>query len=94
MVLVPLRGERGDLETLYRLDPVGAFIWSRLAGGADEEAVVRDLVAGWEVDAETARADLRRFLGELAGAGLLADADTASGTDAARGEGTREETGA
>ncbi len=73
MVLVPVRGERGDLETLYRLDAVGAFIWKRLAGGAEVDEVVADLVDGWEVDAETARADLGRFLGELREAGLLAE---------------------
>lgn len=55
------------------LNPVGAFIWSRLSDH-DPEAVARALAGRFEVDLETARGDVRAFLDELLAEGLIVDA--------------------
>jgi hypothetical protein len=55
------------------LNPVGAFIWSRLADH-DEEAVARALAGRFEVDLETARGDVRAFLDDLRAEGLVTEA--------------------
>lgn len=55
------------------LNPVGAFIWSRLSDH-DAEAVALALAGRFAVDLETARGDVRAFLDELLAEGLIAEA--------------------
>ena len=59
--------------TVMGLNPVGAFIWSHLPDH-DAEAVARALAGRFEVDLQTARADVRTFLDELLAEGLIAEA--------------------
>lgn len=55
----------------FTLDEVGACVWERLRAGESFDQVVAAVVAGWEVDVVTARADLERLVDELVEAGLL-----------------------
>ncbi len=77
-VLVPIRGERGDLETLFRLDPVASLIWDQLAEPCTTEALVTAVTENFAVEAEAARRDLEAFLAELNAAELAAPAGTSS----------------
>jgi Coenzyme PQQ synthesis protein D (PqqD) len=49
----------------FGLDPVGTRIWELLASGRSSDEIVGALTAEYDVDAETCRADLARFLGTL-----------------------------
>lgn len=63
-----------DLNTsiYWSLDGVGAWIWERLAEGRTAESILEALGDEYDVQPETAREDLQRFLGELEQEGLVA----------------------
>lgn len=55
----------------FALDGVGTAIWNQLTGGRTPEETVATVVAGYEVDEATARADVQRLTTELVASGLL-----------------------
>jgi len=65
IVLVPVRGNVGDLASIYTLNPVGAFVWERLDGARTVAEVVGDVTAEFDVDTETATKDVVELLEEL-----------------------------
>lgn len=56
----------------YRLNETGAAIWKSLERRLDESAIVAELTRTFDVDADTAAAELRRTLRELRSRALLA----------------------
>jgi hypothetical protein len=64
-VLVPIHHDVADMEAIYTLDGVGARIWELLDGERDGQAVLRQIVEEYDVERETARADLIEFLEQL-----------------------------
>jgi hypothetical protein len=69
-VLLDLRGER-----YYSLDEVGTRIWALVAEHGHMETVCAHLMAMYEVDEETLRRDLQRFICGLVEAGLVTVAE-------------------
>ncbi|RKZ19905.1 hypothetical protein DRQ50_01185 [bacterium] len=61
----------GDGETTHSLDGLGAFIWKRLDGQQDLASVLAEVVAEYDVPADTATRDLLEFATALAEAGLV-----------------------
>jgi hypothetical protein len=55
----------------FSLDPVGSTIWDQLTAGKTPEETVAVLVAEYDVNEPTARADVERLAEELVAAGLL-----------------------
>ena len=49
----------------------GALLWNALASGTTKDELAGSLVAAYGIDAETAAADVDRFLTELRERGLL-----------------------
>ena len=60
-----------DGETTHSLDGLGAFIWRRLDGQRDLAAVLADVVAEYDVPADTATRDLLDFAAALTDSGLV-----------------------
>jgi hypothetical protein len=58
--------------TTIGLNPVGAFIWSRLDTDT-EEAIAEEMSAAFDVDRERAKADLASFLESLRERQLLVE---------------------
>ncbi len=58
-------------EATHSLDGLGAFIWKRLDGRHDLAAVLADVVAEYDVAADTAQRDLLEFAEALIGAGVV-----------------------
>ena len=71
LVLVPLVTHGADLDAIYNLNAVGAFIWDRLDGSAPGSAIVASLTEAFEVDPARAEADYLEFLGQLVGLGAV-----------------------
>lgn len=71
MLLVPVRGDMADLKGVFALNPVGAFIWDRLDGAVDEQALVRAICEAFVVSGETALLDARALLAALRDRGLV-----------------------
>jgi len=51
-----------------------ALLWRRLVAGATRRGLVEELVNTFDIDEERAVADVKAFLAQLEGAGLLATA--------------------
>ena len=49
----------------------GALLWNALAAGTTRDELANNLVAAYGIDADTAAADVERFLNDLRERGLL-----------------------
>jgi len=65
MLLLPIRKNLGDLESIYTLNEVAVRVWELLDGQRTVEAIRDLLVDEFEVTAVTAEADLADFLCQL-----------------------------
>lgn len=70
-ILVPIRHNVANLDYVYTLSPVAAKVWSLLDGTRSVEAIAHELCNEFDVEAETAAADVRELLDDLAGASLV-----------------------
>ena len=61
-----------DTESYFGLDEVGARIWDVLRDAPSVEAGVATLLAEFDVDESTLRADVERLLTQLVDGGLVA----------------------
>jgi hypothetical protein len=76
-VLVPLAGRGAEIDALYNLNRVGAFIWEQLDGRRDGHALVRALVGRFDVDEARAQADYLNFVAQLESIQAITRADKA-----------------
>lgn len=72
-LLVPIRGELSSLQRIFALNPVAEFVWSKLDGGTNGQAIVDGVVAEFDVEREQAEQDVSDFLKELEEAGLVVE---------------------
>jgi len=73
-VLVPLVSHGADLDAIYNLNAVGAFVWERLDGRTSGSDIVQALCAAFEVDEARAAADYLGFVGQLLDLGAVGTA--------------------
>ncbi|MGE0452513.1 MAG: PqqD family protein [Vicinamibacteria bacterium] len=64
-VLVPIVGRGAEIDGIFNLNGVGAFIWERLDGRRDGAAIVAELCARYAVAAPAAERDYRAFIEQL-----------------------------
>ena len=72
-VLVPFGQKMIDFNGMISLNKVGAFLAEKLQEETTREALVTAVVEKYDVDAETATADVSRFLDELRANKALAE---------------------
>ncbi len=65
-VLVPVRQNVGDLESIYTLNEVAAALWDRLETGQTVPGLAAALSAEYEVTPPKAESDVQAFLSEMA----------------------------
>ena len=70
-LLIPVRGELAKIKRVFVLDPVAEHIWSSIDGTRTTDDIQTSIVASFEIDEETARADLLDFISDLEDAGLI-----------------------
>ena len=70
-ILVPLHKDVADMDCIYTLNSVGAFIWEQLEQPASEHDLQSALLAAYDADPEVLTSDLARFLAEMRGIGAL-----------------------
>src|SRR5215469_14927640 len=71
MVVVPVRGQVGDLNAIYNLNEVGAFIWERIDGRNSVTQVVEAVHGEFEVALEQAEKETSEFMAALEAAGMI-----------------------
>ena len=76
-VLVPVRQNVGDLESIYTLNGVAADLWDRLDTPQTVENLAGALAAEYEVAEVQAASDVQAFLAEMAGLQLVEARDHA-----------------
>ena len=69
-VVLPMSGDL-DLNMMITLNDTGKFLWQLLEQDTDEDALVRALLAEYDVDAATARSAVARFLEKLKEYGFI-----------------------
>lgn len=70
-ILVPIRGKLADMQQIFSLNPVAAYIWGRLDKRSDLETIVSGVVDHFVVAPKEAEEDVRDFVSELLKAGLI-----------------------
>ncbi len=70
-VVIALGAASKIFNGIIKLNESGRFIWDKLSGGAEAEAIVDAMLEEYDVDRETAEADVAKFIAELKGANIL-----------------------
>jgi hypothetical protein len=77
-ILVPVRGQIGDLDAIYNFNEVGAFIWKNLDGIANVRQIIEAVAGEFDVSVGTAEVDTLQFVSELEAAGVIEPAGQGS----------------
>ena len=64
-LLVPIKNDVGDMDCLYNLNEVGAFVWEHLDGQKTARDIKKLIVAEFGVSVREADADLEKFVMQL-----------------------------
>lgn len=70
-LVIPVGEAALKVKGLIGLSESGSLLYSRLQDGCTEEDLVRALLAEYDIDADTARADTRSFLEQMRRMGIL-----------------------
>lgn len=70
-MLVPIRREAADLEKIYTLNEVGAFIWEQIDGTRSVQQIVAMVVEQFAVTADEAERDVVEFMELLSRIGAI-----------------------
>ncbi len=70
-LLVPIRASAANLDAIFGLNLVAERIWDLLDGTRTGKEILEVIVREFDVSAETAEADLLKFLGELIRCGVV-----------------------
>jgi hypothetical protein len=73
LFLVPIKGRIADMENIFALTAVAEYIWDRLDGRKSLNEILNNVVDRFEVEHEQAESDIRGFIVELVGAGLITE---------------------
>lgn len=75
VILVPIRRNVADLESIYTLNPVAARIWELIDDKRQVENIKEVILQEYEVDEEKAEKDLLEFLSQLEEIKVVATSD-------------------
>lgn len=65
MILVPIKQDVANMEHIFTLNEVGAFIWDQLSQPCSEEMLRSAILEAFDVDPATVLQDLHSFLQAL-----------------------------
>lgn len=64
-ILVPVKGRMAEFNTMLTLNPSASHLWESMDASSTVESLVDALTAKYDVDRDTALADVNEFLDEL-----------------------------
>ncbi|NLK39519.1 MAG: PqqD family protein [Clostridiales bacterium] len=70
-VVVAVGEAAKEFNGVIRLNKTGAFLWSKLQSGSDEESLVAALLEEYDIDPDTAKKDVSAFVQKIQEAGLV-----------------------
>ena len=71
VIVIPAEQALVDFKAIITLNETGAYLWELLKKETTEENMVEALLEQYDVDAETAKKDIKEFIGILSEKGLL-----------------------
>lgn len=71
MILVPVHSDVADMNCIYSLNEMGAFIWERLDRPKTPKELEQEILNEFSVTPEIAGVDLENFLAEMLAIGAL-----------------------
>ena len=71
VILVPIRQNVADLESIYTLSEVGAYVWEQIDGHRTTAEILPLMVGEFEVSEEEAQKDLTEFIQQLSSVGAI-----------------------
>ena len=71
MVLVAIRQNIAELDSIYTLNELGAFIWKQLEDPRSNLELEKAILAEFDVDDEVVRTDLASFIQDLEQIGAI-----------------------
>ena len=69
-IVLPIDGDI-DMNAMIKLNETGAFIWEQMQSETDEDAITAALLAEYNVDENTARSCVQRFVAKLKDNGFI-----------------------
>ena len=70
-IIVPVKGEVGDLDSIYTLDEVGSLVWKLIDGQTSVSQIIDAICSEYDTAPEEAEKDGIELLGSLEAAGLI-----------------------
>lgn len=70
-LVVPVRGQVGDLDAIYNLNEAGSFIWDQIDGRKTVTQIAEAMREEFDVALDQAREDTAEFIGALEAAGMI-----------------------
>ncbi len=70
-ILVPIRRNVGDMESIYTLNETAARIWELIDGRRSLAEIHQQMVSEFDIEPAQAEQDLLELVGELLGQGAL-----------------------
>ena len=70
-IIVPVKGDVGDLDSIYTLDEVGSIVWKLIDGQTSVSQIVDAICSAYDTAPEEAEKDVIELLGSLEEAGLI-----------------------
>ncbi len=71
IILVPVRNRVGDLDSIFTLNEVGAFVWGLIGARASGSHIVDAISVEFDVPPAEAERDALEFIASLEAAGLV-----------------------
>ncbi|MFT4524487.1 MAG: hypothetical protein ACI85F_000630 [Bacteroidia bacterium] len=65
LVLVPVKNNVTEMNEMFTLNEVGAFIWENLGEESTRETLSQSMIEEFDIEHDVARTDLDEFLGQL-----------------------------
>jgi hypothetical protein len=74
-VLVPIHQDVANMDCIYTLNEVAAFIWEAVEQPTFKDALVDALLLEYDADPDVLEADLTHFLSEMKAVGALQEVE-------------------
>lgn len=70
-IVVAVGEEARKANVMVTLNETGGFLWGKLTDGATEDELVKAILDTYEIDEETARADVNAFIEKVSDSNLI-----------------------
>jgi len=74
-IIVPVRSNVGDLNSIYTLNDLGTRIWDLIDGQSNVKQIIETIVEEYDVKEEEATKDINEYIESLEAVGLIGSSE-------------------